>query len=59
MEIPISVFTFILSKEISEVFDYKPGEYIESIPPLRAPGTDQELSMKEINLPMLRGSKIS
>jgi formate dehydrogenase subunit beta len=59
MEIPISLFTFMLNKEISEVFDYNPGEDIESIPPLRSPATDQELGIKEINLSLLHKSKIS
>lgn len=47
----------MLSKEISRVFDYKPGEDIESIPPLRAPGTDQESSIKGISPSMLHESK--
>jgi len=59
MEIPISLFTFMLSKEISEVFDYNPGEDVEATPPLRAPGTDQELRIKGINLSMLHEYKIS
>jgi len=59
MEIPISLFTFMLNKEISGVFDYNPGEDIESIPPLRSPATDQELGIKEINLSLLHKSKIS
>jgi hypothetical protein len=53
MEISISLFTFMLSKEISDVFDYMPGEDVESIPPLKATSTDQELNIKGINLSML------
>ena len=59
MEIPISRFTHMMSKEISEVFDYQPGEDLDRVPPLRAPGTDQELNIKGITLSLSHESKAS
>lgn len=49
MEIPLSQLTFMLNRELAKIFKYKPGVDVNAIPPLRAPGTEEELRTVVLN----------
>jgi len=49
MNLPLSRFVFMLSKEISAIFKYEPGMDVETLPPCRIV-TDEELSISGVEL---------
>ena len=49
MEIPLSLFIFMLNRELATVFKYEPGMDMEALPPLRTV-TDEELKLESVVL---------
>jgi len=50
MEIPLSRLTFMLNTELAKTFKYNPGVDVSALPPLRAPGTEEELRIRSVDL---------
>ena len=50
MEIPLSRLTFMLNRELAKIFKYNPGVDLSDLPPLRAPGTEEELRIRSVDL---------
>ena len=49
MNLPLSRFIFMLSKEIGDIFKYEPGMDVSVMPPCRIV-TDEELSVGGVEL---------
>jgi formate dehydrogenase subunit beta len=49
VNIPLTLLTFMLNKELSSIFKYEPGFNLDEMPPLRTV-TDQELSLSGVDI---------
>ena len=49
MNLPLSLFVFMLNREIAAIFKYEPGMDVETLPPCRIV-TDEELSISGVEL---------
>jgi len=49
MELPLSRLTFMLNRELADIFKYEPGMNVEALPPLRTI-TDAELAVEGVEL---------